>query len=609
MQFPKPIRLALVVLACSLVQAVNADDRLERACFAAVQDQVAWNQAGNASWQDKNIRRLCQGTTNPTATIACFEAEVADHNDWSRAIEACQNSPTVARSESACMAAVQGKVAWNQAGNTSWQDNNIRRLCQGTTNPTATIACFEAEVADHNDWSRAIEACENAGEASGRSAALASYDVREKRILEGAIWQKRNNVPNVGSCAKRCDAASGCRSFTYIPSQNVCELKRSAAFRSGSYSGYVSGVKAAPPATPTAELPSGVLELRHEAGYVADFHLNWIEPQTIAGTEVMMPKVWNSGNVTLGWSDVVVFPPGSQNITLTIEKFNFIAITEVFYKKTFKQPPNQCLKIWSTVINPKYGTCDESDFTAGLRRANRFFRDNAQAIELVSSHLEQRGDRIDAALAALGAERFDEAAGHIDVQGLMRKLKGGNSASTAPAIILASAQGERAVFRPTQNDASLNYVARGTFFDDLRAITLTASSNAAVLTGLSSGVGAAFATRSGAVRSVTGITSYTWQVCCGIGASAGLSLGFWKKDPLDLSGVGWGISMSLGYIGGVTTTGWADYDKGNSFGGSGEFVGMEISADFTTPSADAAYVRGWTCAFADTNKCTGLLGN
>jgi hypothetical protein len=54
--------------------------------------------------------------------------------------------------EHACADAVQGKVAWNQSGSRDWVQANLRRLCQGTVNPGATIACFEAGVRSHGAW-------------------------------------------------------------------------------------------------------------------------------------------------------------------------------------------------------------------------------------------------------------------------------------------------------------------------------------------------------------------------------------------------------------------------------------------------------------------------
>ncbi len=70
-----------------------------------------------------------------------------------------QPSPVTTPTENACYDAVQGKVARNRAGSTGWNDGNVRRLCADTTNPSATIACFEGQIAEHDDWNRAINAC------------------------------------------------------------------------------------------------------------------------------------------------------------------------------------------------------------------------------------------------------------------------------------------------------------------------------------------------------------------------------------------------------------------------------------------------------------------
>lgn len=71
--------------------------------------------------------------------------------------------PTTARAQTAqeqqCFNAVQGKVAWNQAGNKTWSETNIRNLCKGTTNPGATIACFQDQIRSQDNWQRAISTC------------------------------------------------------------------------------------------------------------------------------------------------------------------------------------------------------------------------------------------------------------------------------------------------------------------------------------------------------------------------------------------------------------------------------------------------------------------
>lgn len=61
--------------------------------------------------------------------------------------------------EQACFNMVQGKVAWNQAGNTKWGPNNIKNLCKGSRNPSQTISCFKQGIARHNNWGQAISSC------------------------------------------------------------------------------------------------------------------------------------------------------------------------------------------------------------------------------------------------------------------------------------------------------------------------------------------------------------------------------------------------------------------------------------------------------------------
>jgi hypothetical protein len=87
--------------------------------------------------------------------------------------------------EQACAAAVQGRVAWNQQGATSWDPNNVRRLCQGTTDPNATVSCFQAEIRKHNDWSRGISSCQAQAappSATGLNAVLVVFGQSGQRL-------------------------------------------------------------------------------------------------------------------------------------------------------------------------------------------------------------------------------------------------------------------------------------------------------------------------------------------------------------------------------------------------------------------------------------------
>jgi len=68
--------------------------------------------------------------------------------------------------------AVQGKVAWNKAGNTNWNAANIRSLCQGTINPSKSISCFKTVIALFDDYGRGLKECTGLAISFG----YASYD-------------------------------------------------------------------------------------------------------------------------------------------------------------------------------------------------------------------------------------------------------------------------------------------------------------------------------------------------------------------------------------------------------------------------------------------------
>jgi hypothetical protein len=154
---PKGIILVLTILFIFITVGISgADENKEKKCHKKVQGKVAWNQAGNKKWQEKNVVALCAGTRKPKRTIKCFKEEIADHNNWNKAIEQCS---TTRNKEKKCFEMVQGKVAWNQAGNKKWNDENINNLCLGTTKPKRTVKCFKKEIADHNKWQKAIDAC------------------------------------------------------------------------------------------------------------------------------------------------------------------------------------------------------------------------------------------------------------------------------------------------------------------------------------------------------------------------------------------------------------------------------------------------------------------
>lgn len=131
---------------------------LEADCFDSVQGDVPWNQSGNTSWSGNNVERLCAGTTDVDATIACFSRGIEEHNDWRRAVTEC-TYVAPAKLEADCFELVQDRVAWNQSGSKAWNPTNVTALCADTPNPLATIACFSRGIQTHNIWQQATNEC------------------------------------------------------------------------------------------------------------------------------------------------------------------------------------------------------------------------------------------------------------------------------------------------------------------------------------------------------------------------------------------------------------------------------------------------------------------
>ncbi len=142
---------------------------------------------------ESTIRHLLTGSQSSRSRIATIVVLTMTFL-WIQG-QAQAQSPTPM--EQQCMTAVQGKVAWNQAGNTNWGADNLRNVCQGTTNPSATIACFQAQIQTHNSWERGIAACKSkpvAGE-----LVRASYDsnpyVLDNTITNENKWRWTGGNP------------------------------------------------------------------------------------------------------------------------------------------------------------------------------------------------------------------------------------------------------------------------------------------------------------------------------------------------------------------------------------------------------------------------------
>ncbi|MBL8305285.1 MAG: hypothetical protein JNM33_01215 [Rubrivivax sp.] len=129
----------------------------ERACASAVQGRVAWNQQGNTQWQTGNLERLCRGTQDANATVACFQAQIRMHNDWSRGIDACQGMAQAAPPASAEPAVVNGRNVVLVATVQNGQRGPVFRIVPGGRQwvefDATGRAVFRFDEVQRDDWS------------------------------------------------------------------------------------------------------------------------------------------------------------------------------------------------------------------------------------------------------------------------------------------------------------------------------------------------------------------------------------------------------------------------------------------------------------------------
>jgi hypothetical protein len=84
--------------------------------------------------------------------------------------------PAFTTEERACADYIQGRIAWNDDGNTQWTETSLKDLCQGTERPVQPGLCFNnirniplergAEV--QRDWKNAVALCTGTNDAQER---------------------------------------------------------------------------------------------------------------------------------------------------------------------------------------------------------------------------------------------------------------------------------------------------------------------------------------------------------------------------------------------------------------------------------------------------------
>ena len=101
---------------------------LARSHHQHLQDKVAWDNKGHTQWEQVNIIKLCQGTTNPKEPGECFDKVMNGHIKWG-----------------------EGDV---------WKWENAISLCAGTSDAEKTIDCFQKQIHASTAWDKAIQQCQ-----------------------------------------------------------------------------------------------------------------------------------------------------------------------------------------------------------------------------------------------------------------------------------------------------------------------------------------------------------------------------------------------------------------------------------------------------------------
>lgn len=209
----------LFALLCVTALGARASSAQGLSCQDAVQGKISWDHQGTTTWSPANVDRLCRnatsdqparcfqrvmhggiewghgfqwewsnaidlcaGTASAGETVGCFQRQVGQGQGWQAAIAACKFKP--------CQGAVQGKIAWDRQGSTTWNPANVERLCRNATSDQPA-RCFQTVMYGGIDWggglqwqwSNAIDLC------AGTANAAATIRCFQGQIGQGQAWQ------------------------------------------------------------------------------------------------------------------------------------------------------------------------------------------------------------------------------------------------------------------------------------------------------------------------------------------------------------------------------------------------------------------------------------
>lgn len=338
---------ALLVLAVALLSTqgqarAQSPALTEQQCMNAVQGKVAWNQAGSVNWGADNLRNLCQGTANPTATIACFEGQIRAHNDWQRGIAECKSRPAgpgepVRSSYDSNPFVPDGAKPgeWKWAGGSPFERTIYNPLdggvllrytqdyqgnsdgCSGPDNPVYKSffqqACFAHDVNYDAPFGLAGFPNYAAGDSTGKD--LADYLFKKDMLM-----LSRQNSSDVTRSINETSAA-----FFFRAVQDFGGFRGSSANK-------------------TIVAKGGVIAVKNNGGFVMGLKVGWTDPAGIRRVE----EIQNAG----GRAATIPLSIGARNIEVECWA---VAGKEIF-RKSFPDVGMYALTVGGTTLAPTVAT-------------------------------------------------------------------------------------------------------------------------------------------------------------------------------------------------------------------------------------------------------------
>jgi hypothetical protein len=295
-----------------------------------VQGKVAWNTTGTTTWNEANIRSLCKGTTNASATVSCFKSKIASGQNWSQATAACTPAALSAQPRSNTAALLQEQEA--TLTNVPLKPG-AKILLKNYNHNGARIRVFRADKP--NDQTPIVVGGTIAGTSDGVKieTVLPAGTPTDKLEVEvempvagGHVTIYRGTITDDGS-NYFCIQASG---TAYIPSGKPCQN--------------------------TQAVEAKRISFKNESGFIVKINLDYIALDSTT-------KTITTDDTILGMSRAIYIPRDAapdRPMTLSVNGVGIVGLTKPILTTTVLASAvndSMCFKAWGPVITPKASPC------------------------------------------------------------------------------------------------------------------------------------------------------------------------------------------------------------------------------------------------------------